>query len=141
MLLVLEYVIFFTIYSFLGWILDTGYRSITAGKYDPGSFFPIPFCPVYGLGALLILFLNQFFAPLPLVVEFLLYGVILALLEFLTGVFLKRVFHKTLWKYTDTPLNIQKFTDLPHALAWGAIALFVLYELHPLIVRIVESFL
>jgi uncharacterized membrane protein len=140
-MILLAYILFFVLYSFCGWIIDTGFRSITSGKYDSGSFFPVPLCPIYGFGALTVLFLHSFFALLPIVIQFFLYSVILAFLEWGTGVFLKKVFQKRLWNYKSTPFNIATFTDLPHALAWGALALAFLYLVHPVVADTVYSIL
>ncbi len=139
MQLFLSVIFLFVLYSFLGWIIDTGFRSLTAGKYESGSFFPIPFCPVYGVGAIFLLFLHPYLSPLSIVLEFFAYAFILAFLEYGTGVMLKRVFHKRLWKYKNTPFNVATYTDLPHALAWGVLALTFLYLVHPVIATTVYS--
>jgi len=47
--------IFFSVYSFTGWLIELVYRSWTQRRpVNPGFLFG-PFVPVYGTGALLII--------------------------------------------------------------------------------------
>ena len=49
------------LYSFLGFLLEVAYaKAIRAQRLDRKCFYFLPLCPVYGIGALLIL------APAPL---------------------------------------------------------------------------
>lgn len=118
---------YFFLYSFIGWIIDTTYRSLWARKYLPGSFFPVPLCPIYGWGAVFVLALHQIVGSWPVMIQWALYAVVLATLEYATGVFILRVYHKRLWKYSGGALNIQKFTNLSHAAIWGALAMLTLW--------------
>ncbi len=54
----LSYRSLFFISVFIGWILDTSYRSLTERKYTSGSFLPF-LAAIYGFGGL---FLTIFFA-------------------------------------------------------------------------------
>ena len=49
-----EWILLFTIYSLLGWICESTYCSILAKKFVNRGFLNGPFCPIYGVGALLI---------------------------------------------------------------------------------------
>ena len=52
---------YFIIYSFLGWILESLYRSFCERKLINTGFLRGPFCPIYGFGAaIMILILKQF---------------------------------------------------------------------------------
>ncbi len=48
---------FFVIYSFIGWICETAFCSIPAKKFINRGFLNGPFCPIYGTGAVLVLWL------------------------------------------------------------------------------------
>lgn len=130
---------FFILYSFLGWIGDTLTRSLTAHRYLPGSFFPIPLCPLYGFGALLAIGLSPLITRLPLILEGAAYGVILAALECITGIIILKRFHRRLWLYKPSLLNIAGFTDLAHAMLWGLLALVFLYIGHPWVENMVRQ--
>jgi len=122
---------YFFFYSFVGWLMDTSYRSILARAFAPGSFFPVPMCPIYGFGALLVIFLHRAFPSAPLVLQGLIYGVLLALLEYLTGYFALLFFHRRLWYYAGGWLNLGHFTDLSHAVLWGVGAIVLVSYLQP----------
>ena len=52
---------YFIIYSVLGWIMESIYRSICERKVINTGFLKGPFCPIYGIGAvIMILFLQSF---------------------------------------------------------------------------------
>ena len=53
---------YFIIYSFLGFIIETIYGVITKGVLESRqSFLYGPFCAIYGLGAIIMIFALQFF--------------------------------------------------------------------------------
>lgn len=120
--------------------MDTAYRSFLARAFAPGSFFPVPLCPIYGFGALLVIYLNRTFPSVPLVLQGLVYGILLALLEYLTGYFILLFFHRRLWHYADGWLNLGHFTDLPHAVLWGLLAVVLVKYLQPALESIIKNF-
>ena len=55
------YVLYFTIYSILGWITEMIYCRLLSGKFVDRGFLYGPYCPIYGVGAVIvILTLNPF---------------------------------------------------------------------------------
>ena len=48
-------VLYFVIYSFLGWILETIFALFVLGKFVKRGFLYGPVCPIYGFGAVLII--------------------------------------------------------------------------------------
>lgn len=50
-------VLAFFLYSFTGWLCESIYCSLPAGRFINRGFLTGPLCPVYGFGALLIVFL------------------------------------------------------------------------------------
>ncbi len=58
---VFYYVALFAIYSFMGWIIEVIYRSITQRKFVNAGFLYGPFIPIYGIGAAFIIILQYFF--------------------------------------------------------------------------------
>ena len=57
---VFYYVVLFAIYSFMGWILEVIYRSITQRKFVNAGFLFGPFVPIYGFGALFVILISHF---------------------------------------------------------------------------------
>ena len=48
---------YFIIYSILGWVLESIFRSICEKKLINTGFLKGPFCPIYGVGALIMIIL------------------------------------------------------------------------------------
>ncbi len=48
------YNIIFLIYSFLGWVLESVYKSLLTRKIVNSGFITGPFCPIYGFGAVIL---------------------------------------------------------------------------------------
>ena len=48
---------YFVLYAFLGWVCEDLYCGIPAKKFINRGFFYGPYCPIYGVGALLVLYL------------------------------------------------------------------------------------
>ncbi len=122
---------YFFFFSFMDWIADTIIRSFLAHAYTTGSFFPIPLCPVYGFGALLILFLHRLFASASILTQWTVYGISLGALEFVTGEFISTFFHRDLWSYSSGLIPLGHFTDLVHVMLWGALGLIFVRYIEP----------
>ena len=133
-----NFVLYLSVYSFLGWACESAYCSILAKKWVNRGFLNGPFCPIYGFGALLVL---SFLLPLKSNF-FLLYvaGVICtSVLEFLTSVAMEKIFHCRWWDYSDHRFNIQGRVCLENSLMFGGLCLVVVYGIHPAVSRFVEN--
>ncbi|PKL39188.1 MAG: hypothetical protein CVV44_10010 [Spirochaetae bacterium HGW-Spirochaetae-1] len=127
--------VFFTIYCFIGWLIEFVYRSWTQKRLiNPGFLFG-PFVPVYGTGALLILGVQNYIGDLNMAVQFIVYVILLSVIEYITGEFFERLFDLKLWDYSDSKLNINGKICLTFSLAWGVLAMAVVYLLQPFIAK------
>ncbi len=128
-----QLIIFFAIYSLIGWIIEVIYRSITRRRLiNPGFLFG-PFVPVYGIGALFIIILQRFIHPLPVIDQFIIYVIILSVIEFITGEFFEHFFKLKLWDYSDMRINYKGKISLLFSIGWGILAIGLSHFLHPLI--------
>lgn len=128
--------LYFVVYSFLGWIIDTSFRSALAGQYAPGSFSPLPFTPIYGFGALLILLIGKELRKTPWFVQFFAYSAAATTLEYVGAITTQLLYHRRLWDYTQAPFNLNGDIDIFHTVAWGILGLFLVQILHPRIARL-----
>lgn len=123
-LFVLETVIISSMYyfyififgGFLGWILDTAFRSLQDKRYSPGTLIPF-FSIIYGAGAVVldVLFV---YAPLAAYLQVLVGAVLAVLLELLSGLIALAVLKRRLWNYETSRFNYRGFIDLQHSLYW-----------------------
>lgn len=121
----------FIIYSFFGFLLEVSFaRIIHHPKRDRKCFILLPLCPVYGLGALSILFLAKTLRVGPIGVMAI--GFLSATAaEYVMGLFYERALHVQFWDYSDLPFNLDGLVCLPFSLAWTVLSLVLVYALSP----------
>lgn len=130
-----QLILFFLFYAFIGWILDTSYRSLIEGYFAPGSITFLPFTPIYGFGALLILLVYKKIQHLSAWMLFIIFAVIATFFEYIGGALTLAVLGHRLWDYSNLPLNLHGHTSLLHAFIWGILTLILVKILHPFIVK------
>ena len=125
-------VLYFTIYSFLGWVCESTYCSIGQKKLVNRGFLNGPFCPIYGFGALLVIsILSPFVNNIP--VLFIASIIVTSTLEYITSYVLEKIFHMSWWDYSTYKYNINGRVCLQNSLMFGLLSLFVMLVIHPAI--------
>lgn len=122
--------LYFFIYAVMGWIWETIYCSLKNGKFVYRGFLKGPYCPIYGFGMLLVLYLVTPVKETTLDL-FVFSAIACSILEYITGYLLERVFKVTLWNYDDMPMNIEGKIALPVSLFWGFCCVVVVKRIHP----------
>lgn len=126
---------FFLIYSFMGWSAGVIVNAVRKHRFVDTGFMGMPFCPSYGIGAVLVCIFLPELRNQPF---FLLLGgaVIGALVCILTGFLLERIFHRKWWDYSKYRFQFEGYISIWLLVSFGAGTLFVMYIGNPLIVRI-----
>ena len=114
-------------------------------NYDSGILVGY-WTPIYGFGVILILFIDLFLRKkfkiskywYP-VILFLSCGVILALIEMISGYLIEFIFHRVFWNYKYHQFNIGLYTSLEMAGIWGLSGLLVVYVIKPILNFIVSK--
>ncbi|MCI1944062.1 putative ABC transporter permease [Clostridium luticellarii] len=129
--------LFFTFYSFLGWVIETTFASINRKSFVNRGFLNGPFCPIYGLGAVLVLQISSltgtYSENYSIPAGILLSVVMVTLLEYTTGFILEKLFNCKWWDYSDNYANIRGYICLKYSLLWGILAFLVIQIIQPLI--------
>ena len=128
----------FLSYSFLGWICECIYCSIPAKRFINRGFLNGPLCPVYGFGALLVIYC---LTPVENSL-FLLYicGMgVTSVLEYVTSWLLEVLFHTKWWDYSHYKFNIHVRVCLLNSLMFGALGVIVMKGIHPFVSQRVEK--
>ena len=124
-----EWLLFFYMYCFLGWIWESGYISFKQRQWVNRGFMHGPFLLIYGSGAIMVLI-----ATIPVKEHIglvFLYGMIGAtLLEYVTGVIMEALFHVRYWDYSNRPFNLKGHICLCCSLAWGVFSVLMINVLH-----------
>ena len=126
--------IIFIIYSFIGWIIDICDVYYIDKKIVNRGFYIGPYCPIYGVGVLLIIFLLKDYMDSP-VVLFILAAVICMILEYLTSYVMEKWFNARWWDYSDRKFNLNGRICLETTIPFGLGAMIVMYVVHPFIVN------
>lgn len=128
-----ELLLWFWIYSFLGWSFECIYAAIHEGRLINRGFVHSPFCIIYGFGALsIILLLSPIKSNIFLL--FIVGVIVTSILEFLVYVLLDKIFHQRWWDYSDLKYNFKGILSLESSLAWGVLSVLLLKLLQPFIV-------
>lgn len=129
---------FFIIYGFLGFLLESSFRSLVNKNLTFGKgFLTNYFCPLYGICAIIIvqiytycdIILNGKFITLFVATTCSILAV--TLMEYITGIILDKVFNHKLWDYSQNPLNLSSYICLEFSLMWGIVAITLASFIHP----------
>lgn len=134
----LEIIIYFITYSFLGWVMESIFRSISEKKIINTGFLKGPFCPIYGVGAIIMLLFLKKFAD-NLAVLFIVSVVVLTIWEYLVGVLLEKLFHTKYWDYSKNKFNFQGRICLMNSIFWGILGVVFVKYIHPAIENLIEK--
>lgn len=128
-----KFFLWFIFYSCEGWVYESILCSITDKKLVNRGFLNGPVCPVYGFGAIAVIFFlsdNQ-----SSYLELFVTGAFLACtIEYITSVLLEKLFHAKWWDYTRYKFNIQGRVCLLGAIVFGAFSVVLIKFIHPIIV-------
>lgn len=130
-------VLYFTIFSIIGYVWEIIFCAICYKKVSGRGFLFGPYCPVYGFGGLLIMLIGAFTRE-NLALSFFAFVIICTVLEYLTSLFLEKVFHVKWWDYSDIEkLNLNGRIGLSSSLAFGVVGCIFIYQVQPAL----ESFI
>ena len=125
-----QWLLFFYLYCFLGWVWESCYVSLKQRRWVNRGFLRGPLLPIYGFGAVLILW-----ATLPvrgsLALIFPLGMAAASALEYVTGAAMEALFKVRYWDYSNQPFNLNGHICLACSLAWGAFSILLVRVLHP----------
>lgn len=130
---------YFIIYSFLGWICEIIWLSIQNKKILKNTGFLYgPWCPIYGIGALIILhFLGKY--QNDLIALFVISMIVCTILEYVVGWLLEKLFNERWWDYSNMKYNIEGRVCLLNTVAFGVGALILVHYLNPFFVAVINA--
>ena len=134
----LELLNYFIIYSSLGWMMESVFRSICERKLINTGFLRGPFCPIYGIGCAIMIVSLKGFENKPILLFFIALSV-LTIWEYLVGVLLETMFHTKYWDYSNHKFNFQGRICLTNSIYWGILGVLFVKYIHPFIQEIVEK--
>ncbi len=131
-----QWLTFFFIYCFFGWIFESTYVSLKKRQFVHRGSLRLPLLPLYGTGAVMMLWVS-----LPVKDNlFLVYvsGVVAAtVLEYVTGWGMERLFKMKYWDYSNQRFNVKGYICLSSSIAWGFLTILLTEVIHRPIERYV----
>lgn len=131
--------IYFIIYSIIGYIIETLYGILTKGVWESRqSFLYGPFCGIYGLGAVVLILSLQFFnkSTNKLFIGGFIVG---SIVEYVVSLVGELIFHVKWWDYSHMPLNINGRICVYYSIFWGFLAIYFMTSFHPRIEKLISK--
>ena len=132
---VTQWILFFFVYAFVGWIWECAYVSVKEAwkkkewKFINRGFLHGPLIPIYGFAAISILIVT-----IPLrestAAVFLLGALTATLFELVTGTAMEKLFKVKYWDYSDMPLNYKGHICFFVSLFWGFFSVLLVQIIH-----------
>ena len=130
-----QWVLLFFFYCFCGWVWESCYVSVCQRHWVNRGFLRGPLLPIYGSGAIIILF-----ATLPVAgnlwLVWLLGMLAATALEYVTGDVMERLFKVRYWDYSKQKCNLNGHICLSSSIAWGFFSILLVRFIHPPIARL-----
>jgi len=130
--------LFFMIYSFLGWIMETLICSYMDGKIVNRGFFIGPYLPIFGIGAVVITLLLSSYSN-DIFVLFIMSSVLGAALEYIASYLLEKIFHTRWWNWYHHKFNLNGRTCLFAAIGFGILGVMMIMFFNPFIFSIING--
>lgn len=129
---------YFSIYSVLGFVIETAFGAVTKGVIESRkSFLYGPFCAIYGLGAVVMILCLQ---PFKKNNNTLFWGGFVAgsVIEYLVSLIGELIFHVIWWDYSDMPLNINGRVCVYFSIFWGLLGIYLVSYINPKIDKLIN---
>lgn len=134
----IDWLLFFYIYCFIGWCIESTFVSVKKKKFVNRGFMRGPFLPLYGSGAVIMLFATIPFRD-NIFLIFLAGGLAATVLEYFTGVCMEALFKVRYWDYSNQPFNFQGHICLGTSIAWGMLSIALVKIIHAPVESLVLS--
>lgn len=133
-----QWVLLFFFYCFCGWVWESCYVSLCQRHWVNRGFLRGPLLPIYGSGAIIILFVTLPVAgSLGLIW---LFGMLAATaLEYVTGAAMESLFKVRYWDYSKQKFNLNGHICLSSSIAWGFFSILLVRFIHPPIARLLAD--
>lgn len=129
---------YFAIYSVIGYILETVFAFIMYGKIESRQGFLYgPVCPIYGVGAVVMIVALQKFKKNGYTL-FLGGAIVGSLVEYLISLFGELILNVRWWDYSGRFLNINGRICLLYSIYWGLISIYLMKSLNPNIDKLIN---
>lgn len=129
------YILLFFTYAFAGWLMESVGGIINVKKFVNRGFLIGPYCPVYGIGVVLItLLLGKYANDIPAL--FVLSTLICGTLEYFTSYMMEKLFNARWWDYHNRKFNINGRVCLETLIPFGVGGSLILCVINPFFINL-----
>jgi uncharacterized membrane protein len=121
--------------AFVGWIIETTYRSFNENKFVNAGFLSGPFLPIYGFGAVIITSINIEVQKFPSILSWIITLLSPTFLEYFGSWIMEKIFKLKLWDYKNERLNINGRICLKFSVIWAFFAVIHILIIQPRIFK------
>ncbi len=124
------YFIYFLIFSFVGWLLETCFSFYSLGHFTKRGFLYGPLCPIYGWGALMLIIFFSTYKKHNLKL-FVYAAILFTVFEYVVSYGMEALFSLKWWDYTSEFMNLNGRVSIFYSFAWGIIAILFVNFIYP----------
>ena len=127
------------IFSVLGLLIETIYGYITTGIIESRKGLILgPFCPIYGIGAEVIILCLDSFKDSKIKL-FLMCAIVGTIFEYVCSYVLQVIYGSRFWDYSYTTLQINGRISLSYTFFWGILAVILMCFIKPKLDKFIEK--
>ena len=131
-------IIYFFIYSFLGWSLEVIFAMYVERTFVNRGFLFGPICPIYGIGALILIGSLRNVKG-NRILKFIIAVVSFSVFEYIASYILEVIFNQRWWDYSNDILNLHGRISILYSLVWGIVGILFTEKLHPFVRKKIEK--
>lgn len=128
-------IIYFSIYCFLGYLLESCYVSILEKKWISSGLLKGPFIPLYGFGSLILIFLYPYLKDSYLL-SFFIGGIAMTIVEYIASLYIEKCFHTHCWNYSKHYLHFQGRICFLYFMIWCFLSMLFIQYIHPFFISL-----
>ena len=123
----IQLVLLFFTYSFIGWGIEVILKFIQYHRFINRGFFTGPICPIYGTGAVLITIAIEILTPYESA-----YG-------YFTSWFMEKRFHARWWDYSSKPMNLHGRVWIGNLVLFGIGGVAIIHLINPFLYSVISG--
>ena len=128
----------FIIYSNVGWLIEVVKTKFEDKKWVNRGFLIGPYCPIYGVSALVMVnYLTKYKEDI--ITVFILALFICSFAEYVTSYVMEKLFNTRWWDYSDEKFNLEGRICLKNCFYFGLLGVLLVYVVNPMFVRILNN--
>mgnify|MGYP005775598053 FL=1 len=141
MQLVYEFIIMLFLFSILGWGMEVSLKFIQYHRFINRGFLIGPYCPIYGFGVVgVTILVGGLLGRAGTYPETFMAGfVICGFLEYMTSLYMEKMFHARWWDYSNKPMNLHGRIWIGNLILFGLASVIIVKLIDPHYFNYIET--